>query len=305
MKQTIFTILLFTAIGLVSCKKDKYEPDIKQYDEDQITAYIKANNLTGMIRDTSGIYYKIANPGAGTAIQYTDSISMVYTLNSFDGKYISNDTTTNHFENFVGHINATGYPLGLQNAIYNIVNHRGAIARLLIPSHLAYGVSGTGSGSSTLTNSRISGNQSLDYYIHIISDQNAYDQLVIKNYLASNGLTGSIKQDPSGIWYLITTPGTGTVAITDSSTITATYTLKIFNGTIVDQYNTGGGVSIDIPDIIKGMQYALKNYATAGTLMSVIIPSSLAYGKTPHSSIVTVPANSCIRYDIQLLDVSP
>jgi FKBP-type peptidyl-prolyl cis-trans isomerase FkpA len=311
MKQTIFTFLFFTAIVLVSCRKDKYNPNIAQYDDDQITAYIKANGLTGMVRDTSGIYYKIITPGTGSVIQYTDSISMVYTLSSFDRKYISADTIINHFEDFTGHIAAKGYPYGLQFAIHNILNHTGGIMRLLIPSHLAYGVSGTGSGSSSVNNSRISGNQCLDYYIHIIAsqedaaktnNQDVYDQRVIKNYIAANGLSSSMKQDPSGIWYSISTPGTGTVAITDSSTVTATFTVALFNLTIASQYNISGGASIDIPDLIPGMQTALKKYATAGTLMTVLIPSSLAYGKSAQSPI---PSNSCVRYDIQIVGVSP
>ncbi len=303
MKQTIFfTFLFFTAIVLVSCRKDKYDPNIIQYDDDQITAYIKANGITGMVRDTSGVYYKIATPGTGSVVQYTDSISMVYTLSSFDGKYISADTITNHYEDFTGHIQAKGFPYGLQLAVHNILNHRGGIARLLIPSHLAYGVSGTGSGSSQVNNSRIAGNQCLDYYIHIIDNQNVYDQSVIKNYIAANGLSSSMKPDPSGIWYSISTPGTGTVAITDSSTVTATFTVALLNLALADQYNTGGGAAIDIPDLTPGMQIALKKYATAGTLMTVLIPSSLAYGKNVHT---TITANSCIRYDIQVVAVSP
>ncbi len=303
MKQTIFfTLLFFTAIVLVSCRKDKYDPNIIQYDDDQITAYIKANGLTGMVRDTSGIYYKIATPGTGSVVQYSDSISMVYTLSSFDGKYVSADTIINHYEDFTGHIESKGYPYGLQLAVHNILNHRGGIARLLIPSHLAYGVSGFGSGSSYVNNSRIAGNECLDYYIHIIGNQDVYDQSVIKNYIAANGLSSSMKPDPSGIWYSISTPGTGTVAITDSTTVTATFTVALLNLTLANQFNDGGGAAIDMPDIIPGMQIALKKYATAGTLMTVLIPSSLAYGKKTQTGIT---ANSCIRYDIQIVSVSP
>ena len=104
-------------------------------------------------------------------------------------------------------------PYGLQLAIHNIVNHRGGIARLLIPSHLAYGVAGTGTGSSYVNNSRIAGNQCLDYYIHIIGNQDAYDQSVIKNYIAANGLSNSMKYDPAGYWYSISSPGLGTCGI--------------------------------------------------------------------------------------------
>jgi FKBP-type peptidyl-prolyl cis-trans isomerase FkpA len=306
MKQTIFTFLLLASI-LVSCRKDKYEPGIVQYDDDQIKAYISANGLTGMVKDTSGIYYKVINPGTGAAIQYTDSISMVFTVRSFDAKYVSADTLANHFENFSAHLLGTVSPLGLNNqglqfAIHTLINHKGGIARLLIPSHLAYGVPGVGSGSSTLTNGRINGNQCLDYYVHIIGDQDAYDQMIIRNYITTGGLTSSMKQDPSGIWYSISTPGTGTVAITDNSTISATYTLSMLNATIIDQYNSDPPTSIDLPDLIIGMQIGLKKYATAGALMSFIIPSSLAYGKVGNG---VAPPNSVIRYDIQVDDVTP
>jgi FKBP-type peptidyl-prolyl cis-trans isomerase FkpA len=142
----------------------------------------------------------------------------------------------------------------------------------------------------------------LDYYVHIIGDQDAYDQMIIRNYITTGGLTSSMKQDPSGIWYSISTPGTGTVAITDNSTISATYTLSMLNATIIDQYNSDPPTSIDLPDLIIGMQIGLKKYATAGALMSFIIPSSLAYGKVGNG---VAPPNSVIRYDIQVDDVTP
>lgn len=184
--------------------------------------------------------------------------------------------------------------------------------RVIIPSHLAYGVSGAGSGSSTITTNRIAGNQSLDYYVHIIgnrradathpSDQEAYDQMVIKNYIGTNGLT-TMKQDPEyGYWYSIGVPGTGTVPITDNSTVSVTYTTELLNGTIADQYNVDGpGQPFDIPDLIKGVQFSLKKYATTGTLMTVLIPSHLAYGNIASS----IPPNSCVRYDVRVLAVAP
>src|SRR6185437_2055062 len=130
-------------------------------------AYIAANNLTGMKRDTvggdtSGIYYQILLPGvAGTHYAYSDSLDFVFTLKSFDGNYQSLDTnSTNHFENFAGHIASTGYPYGLQLVIHDVLARGGAI-RVLIPSRLAYGVGGYGTGSRLNINSRIAGNQCL------------------------------------------------------------------------------------------------------------------------------------------------
>lgn len=318
MKQTTFTLLLFSIIALVSCRKDKYDPTIKEYDDDQIKSYVSTNGITGMQRDTSGIYYKITDPGlTGSDIQYPDTISMVFTIRSIDGKYISSDTIANHYAGVAGHIYGTVSPLGLnvpglQSAIHDILKHPGGIMRVIIPSHLAYGVSGAGSGSSTITTNRIAGNQSLDYYVHIIgnrradathpSDQEAYDQMVIKNYIGTNGLT-TMKQDPEyGYWYSIGVPGTGTVPITDNSTVSVTYTTELLNGTIADQYNVDGpGQPFDIPDLIKGVQFSLKKYATTGTLMTVLIPSHLAYGNIASS----IPPNSCVRYDVRVLAVAP
>ncbi|NNU33757.1 hypothetical protein HK413_05680 [Mucilaginibacter sp. S1162] len=99
MKQTTFTFLLFAAIALVSCRKDNYGPTIKEYDEDQIKSYISANGITGMTRDTSGMYYSISNPGTGAPIDYSDNISVVFSVRSVDGKYVSVDTLSNHFQN--------------------------------------------------------------------------------------------------------------------------------------------------------------------------------------------------------------
>jgi FKBP-type peptidyl-prolyl cis-trans isomerase FkpA len=303
MKQTIYTLLLLTVISFISCKKSQVQPTINQYDEEQIKAYISTNKLTGMLRDTSGIYYQILTPGTGATVQYTDSIGFVYTNQSFDGKYISADTIVNHYEDYMGHIQAHGFPLGVQEAVHNLINRRGGRIRLLIPSHLAYGVEGNGSGSSTVTNGRIAGNQCLDYYVNIMNDQNAYDQMVIKNYIVANGLSNGMTYDPQlNIWVLISTPGTGTDPITDDSTVGATFTLRELNNTIIDQYNTAGGTAIELPDLIKGMQLGLKKYGTTGALMMFLIPSSLGTGTQVNGA---APPNSCLRYEIQIDDVSP
>lgn len=308
MKQTTFTFLLFATIALVSCRKDNYGPTIKDYDEEQIKSYISTNGISGMTRDTSGMYYNIISAGTGPAIDYSDNISVVFSVRSVDGKYISVDTISNHFQQFAGHITSITNPLGIgvsgvQLAIHNLLNHRGGSMRLIVPSRLAYGVGGAGSGSSELTSGRIAGNQCLDYYIHIIDDQTAYDNASIKRYLTNNNLTSVMQYDPAGFWYQISIPGTGTVAITENSTITMTYTASIFNGTVVDEYNPSSpNQPFDVPDLIQGVQIALKKYATAGALIRIIMPSSLAYGKTGSG---LVPPNSCFRFDVQVVSVSP
>ncbi len=309
MRQTIFTLLLISAFGLISCRKSTVQPGIEQVDNTQILSYISTHGITGMKRDTvggdtSGIYYQILLPGiAGTSYKYSDSLAMVYSLSSFDGLYTSLDTTTNHFENYAGHISSTALPYGLQLVVHDVLK-RGGSMRVLIPSHLAYGVSGYGSGSSSNPNSKIAGNQCLDYYIHAITNQAAYDDLVITNFMARNNYVG-YKKTASGLYYFLHIPGTGTDPITDNTTVTSTYTGDLLSGVVFDQYNTadGSGTAQDIDILIPGIQEGLKNYASTGAYISLLIPSGLAYGKTATSS--GVPPNSVVHYEMRITAVTP
>ena len=300
MKQAIFTILLFSVIGFVSCKKNQVDIDIKQYDEQQIQDYIKANGLTGMQRDltggdTSGIYYKIILPGSGQ-FEYKDTLSSVYTIKTFDGLFNSLDTTVNHYQGFVGHIQSSGMPLGLQLIVKNVLKKGGSM-RILIPSRLAYGVKGSGSGSSSVTNARIAGNQCLDYYIHSIADQKAYDDKLLADNLVAKSLTG-YQKTTSGIYYKVLTAGTGTTPITENNVVYLLYTGSLLNGTIFDSYTVaGGGTNFDVPNVIPGLQEMLKQFTT-GASVSTFIPSRLAYARSANGSI---PANSNIQFDFTIV----
>jgi FKBP-type peptidyl-prolyl cis-trans isomerase FkpA len=176
MKQTIFTLLLLSTIGFVSCRKTGVEPNIAQYDQTQILNYIKANGITGMKQDTvggdtSGIYYKIIQPGIGLPLTYSDNISFVFSFRSFDGLYSKTDTIGNQYAGYLGHITTDALPIGLELAILNDLKYVGASMRVLIPSQLAYGTNGYGTGSINNPGSHIAGNQCLDYYVHVITSQ--------------------------------------------------------------------------------------------------------------------------------------
>jgi FKBP-type peptidyl-prolyl cis-trans isomerase FkpA len=305
MKLKLFTLLLLAAIGFVSCRKTGTEPDIKQYDQQQIQSYIAANGITGMqndaaLGDTTGIYYKIINQGTGPVVDYPDAISFVYTLRSFDGKFVAADTVLNHYYGYLGHVSPNGLMLG----IHNFLKNKGGKMRIVIPSHLAYGVSGVGSGSKTITTGRIAGNQCLDYTVELINNQSVYDDLVINSYLAANSLTGYTKT-ADGLYYKITTPGTGTDPITYNSTISCTYTGTLLNGTIFDSNTVAPGATFNIPDLTAGAMEGIQ-HATVGTTISMLIPSALAYGTAGASgSAATVPANACLRFEFTVLTVSP
>jgi len=314
MKQRIFTFLLIALVaGITACRKSGTDPDINEYDEQQIKAYISANNLEGFTRDaegfndTSGIYYKILEPGRGDRIQYSDKVSLVFSLKSFDGKYSSVDTITNHVSDYVGLLASAGRTKGLQLGIHNLLKYKGGSMRMMIPSHLAYGVSGIGSGSVTNVNTRIAGNQSLDYFVRVIDNQDVYDEAVIKRYLNDHNLTGYAK-DPKGYWYKVITPGTGPAGeIKQFSKVYPTYVGSLLNGAEFDAANKTTVVTDPFVPAELGVAAfgdALIDHATTGTSISVFIPSSLGYGELGNASAaVAIPPNAVLHFEIQVSKV--
>jgi len=326
MKQTIFTLFLFSAIALVSCRKNDTQLNIKQYDQQQIQNYIAANHLTGFVQDstggdTSGIYYKILqHPNTSNPpLAYSDNIAFVFTLKSFDGIYVSGDTIENHYQGYAGHIVTDALPYGLELAIINDLKYYGGSIRVLIPSHLAYGVAGYGTGSIENKSSHIAGNQCLDYYVHVINAQHdsatsitaaalesVYDYQVINNYLTSNSIASQYTLD-SGVYYRIVTPGKGTDPLTNNSTAEVNYYGRLLNNIDFDEeVGVADTVPIEIPNQIPGVQRMLKKHGVQGETISMIMPSVLAYGKTSYAGIVaTAPPNSCVRFEFTIYSVSP
>jgi FKBP-type peptidyl-prolyl cis-trans isomerase FkpA len=324
MKQTVFTLFLFTSIAFISCRKSNQQ-NITQYDAQQIQEYIAANNLTGFTADptggdTSGIYYKILQQPntSNPPLAYTDNISFVFTLRSFDGKYVSSDTILNHYQGYLGHIVTDALPYGLELAIINDLKYYGGSMRVLIPSRLAYGINGYGTGSNTVTSTHIAGNQCLDYYVHVINAEHdsltyitaaqaqlAYDYQVINNYITTNSLTGEYTLD-SGVYYRIVTQGTGTDRITNNTTAELNFFGRLMDNVNFENDEGADSASLAIPNLIQGVQRTLRNHAVTGTTISMLIPSQLAYGQGSISAtLATVPANSCLRLEFTVVSVSP
>lgn len=324
MKQKIFTLLLITSIGLLSCRKNNNDPNIKQYDDIQIQNYIKANGLTGMKRDTShgdtsGIYYEILSQGSTAGVKpldYSDSVAFVLSVKTFDGKYINTDTLNlAHFDGLVGYISLgssiMGFTKGLQSAIHDVVKYPGTRARILVPSRVCYGVNGAGSGSSSNVNNRIAGNQCIDYYVNVIKSVPKYQDYLINEYMQKNGLTGFTHVTSgrgAGMYYKITTPGAGTSDIlADESSFTCNYTGRFLNGatfgstaTDTDTQGTTTLTTFTLGTLVAGVQEALYKQ-TAGAAVTLLVPSRLGYGVVGKPPI---GPDVCIRFDFAISTVT-
>jgi FKBP-type peptidyl-prolyl cis-trans isomerase FkpA len=316
MKQIYFALILLLSMSVVSCRKSGNDVDIKTYDQQQIDAYIKVNNLNNMKRDvtdgdTSGIYYEILSQGygAGNELNYETPVSLVYSIKSLDGSFAATDTIFNHSYSYVGLLtNNAGLamPKGLTIALHNLAKFKGTRAKFLIPSRLAYGQGGSGTGPG-----RLPGNQSLECYVNVINNQSAYDDQIITKYMAANNLTGYTKT-ASGLYYKVTQPGTGTVFPSASASVTTQYTGSLLNGTNFDtssndQGTTNVGVILALDNLIPGFSEGMQK-GTAGSRLSLFIPSKLGYGTAgsvdQNTRVVTIPANSVLHFEINLLTVT-
>jgi FKBP-type peptidyl-prolyl cis-trans isomerase len=326
MKRILYTLMVLCAFGLFSCRKASLDISLKQYDQQQIESYMAANGLTSVMKrdtaggDTTGIYYQIIKQGTGAAIKYSDKIAFTYTERTFDGNYVAADTILNHSHAYTAYIG----PNGLQLALINILKNKGGQMRVLIPSHLAYGGSGTSfthtiDYTGATTTGYIAGNQCLDFTVTLIDDhviavnntlvntQSYYDDLSIQKYLAANGLTQYYHKLPAGTYYRIIQAGTGTDPITINSTLGVQYTGYLLNGTAFDQAVTTDGTaatSFTLNQNIPAWQQALP-YVTAGAQLGIICPSAQAYGQDSNSgSAFTIPAFSCLHFEITVVSVS-
>ena len=123
------------------------------------------------------------------------------------------------------------------------------------------------------------------------SAQAVSDDIKIQSYIAANSITAT--KDPSGLYYQVLTPGSGT-SPSATAKVTVNYTGKLLNGTVFD---SGTLTASPLTGLIKGWQIGIP-YSKVGGRILLIIPSGLGYGNNASGSI---PANSVLIFTIDLL----
>jgi len=101
---------------------------------------------------------------------------------------------------------------------------------------------------------------------------------------------------PSGFFYEIIDPGTGTGSPVICSTVLVKYVGTLTNSTQFDSNTTG--VSFALGQLIVGWQKGIPLVKRGGTV-KLYIPPSLGYGANQAG---TIPPNSNLVFTIQLMD---
>ncbi len=131
-------------------------------------------------------------------------------------------------------------------------------------------------------------------------DQLKKDDATLQAYIKQKNLT--VKKTPSGIYYMITTPGTGAVA-KQGQTVAVNYTGMLLDGKVFDS-SAKAGKPIEFPlgqgRVIPGWDEAVA-LLNKGSKATFLIPSTLAYGQ--QGAGADIPANAPLRFDVELVNV--
>lgn len=136
----------------------------------------------------------------------------------------------------------------------------------------------------------------------------AAEEAVVTNYLSTNGITGAVEVENSGLYYVVDTVGTGTKPTSMCSYINVTYSGQLSNGTYFDPKNGGTTTTVfQLGTLAEGWKRALPLIATGSTIR-LFVPSSMGYGETgvynSNTGVYTIPPNSMLVFTITLNAVS-
>ncbi len=126
-------------------------------------------------------------------------------------------------------------------------------------------------------------------------DQSEVDRRLIQEHLADNNITA--QEHPSGIFYVITTEGTGANPPANA-TVTVKYRGYLLNGNVFDQTTGNTTATFPLAGLIEGWQIAIPLLKKEGK-GTFWIPSALGYGST---ALPGIPANSVLVFDIELVN---
>ncbi|MBC7903000.1 MAG: FKBP-type peptidyl-prolyl cis-trans isomerase [Gemmatimonadaceae bacterium] len=138
------TLFLFCAIVIVaapSCLKNKELESCTNVsaatDEPTILSYLTSNNITGYVKHSSGLYYKVITPGAGAIPGSGDKVYVKY-KGYFTNKTSFDSETDATKTGWVLNTLIPGWIIGLP------MISKGGKIELYVPSSLGYGCQPTG-----------------------------------------------------------------------------------------------------------------------------------------------------------------
>jgi FKBP-type peptidyl-prolyl cis-trans isomerase len=283
------------SIFFSSCLDTNNEPvlsfeDQWKKDTTAMGVYLRSKNINAL-KDASGVRFIIDSLASGFPPKNSSTVSFTYTGRFLSGTVFDEGDITGVVSTFIG-----GFQVGLS------LLPEGTKARLFIPSGYGYGTAGS---------KGIPANAILMFEVRLTDvvtsetekQRLATDTVAIDNYLATNSIDAV--RDKSGLRYVITQLGTGPKPSLYSK-VKINYTGKVLSsGTTFFSGTSEPTETFDsrVINYLYAFQVAFPKLPV-GTKATLYIPSGLGYGtQAITSGGVTVPANSNLVYDIELVDI--
>lgn len=259
-------------------------------DEETIKKYLADNNIQAE-RLESGVWYVMTKEGTGAKPSVKAKVKAHYSGKLLDGtKFDSSYDRGTPFETTLDRV-----IVGWKESIPTL--KKGGKGTFYIPSALAYGERGAGAN--------IPPNAVLMFDIELVdfqetlnpAQQATFDQSLITNYLKKNNISAT--KTASGLWYVITKPGTGGHPLATSKVKTH-YKGMLLDGKVFDSsYQRGQPLEFGLNQVIRGWQEAIPLLQKGGK-GTFYIPSASAYGPAGAGNVI--PPNAVLIFEVELLD---
>jgi FKBP-type peptidyl-prolyl cis-trans isomerase len=287
----IFFLLVVVAAFVVGCSpenppgpsfEEQLQKDVKEIDE-----YLLTNAITAT-SDPSGIRYLVSQEGQGEQPGPNDLIYV-----SVKGKILkTGQVFVDASDRF------TDVPLGVSDLLVSWKTvipkmKKGSSFTIFSPSGFAYG-----NLAVKIVDVTVPANTNVIFEMKLFDevDQFKIDTAAISDFLDIAAINAV--KDPSGIRYVISSPGTGPKPIA-SSTITFNYEGKLLATGATFDKSTTAPLTLALTNIIKGLQIGFPLLGTGGKA-TFYIPSSLGYGPVNNNAI---PGNSNLIFEVELVSL--
>jgi len=278
-------LVTFVTVANVSFSNDLLKKQAA-IDQQKIETYIAKNKLKTQVT-TNGLHYYIYEEGKGEKPSPYAVATVNYKGNFLNGCEFYNTYKNGEPEKFQLNKVIKGWMQGLP------LLSKGAKAKLIIPSYLAYGVAGRGK--------EILPNSVLVFDVHLIDFydvQLSKEVAAIQDYIKKNNL--EMEQTKSGVFYKIEKLGDGWGAASNN-TVTLDYNGTLLDGTTFwSTYQGGQPLKLRLDKSLKAF-YEILPMLREGGKVKIITPPNMAYGENgapPH-----IPSNAILVYDLELVDV--
>lgn len=123
------------------------------------------------------------------------------------------------------------------------------------------------------------------------------DEQLIKDFLTSKNITNAERDKDTGIYYIVSSAGSGDVSYQSNTSVKFKYSLSLLNGQSLAKDSQYSNLFSQLP--IIGLQIGISKIKPGGKVR-LLIPSGYGFGPREQSGI---PANSVLDYYIELLEV--